>query len=47
MRAQLEKGGLRCGSNSKKGGLSAGQVKKGVFTAADTYTERTYMAHST
>ena len=38
---RLKKGGLRCGSNSKKGGgvLGAGQVKKGVFTAAHTYTE--------
>ena len=34
-------GGLRCGSNLKGGGgfLGAGQVKKGVFTAAHTYTE--------
>ena len=31
-----KKGGLRCRSNSKKGGvLGAGQVKRGVFTAAD------------
>ena len=29
MRAQLEKGGLRCGSTRKKGVLGAGQVKKG------------------
>ena len=40
MRAQLEKGGLRCGSNSKKGGLRCGSgQKRGVFTAAHTYTE--------
>ena len=39
MRAQLEKGGgLRCGSNSKKGGsLVRVRSKRGVFTATHTY----------
>ena len=41
MRAQLEKGGLHLGAGPtrKRGVLGAGQVKKGVFTAAHTYTE--------
>ena len=43
MRAQLEKGGggvLGAGQTRKKGGLRCGSgQKRGVFTAAHTYTE--------
>ena len=41
MRAQLEKGGvLGAGQTRKKGGLRCGSGhKRGVFTAAHTYTE--------